>query len=43
MFKEQPFFFILVLLVDQHPVAITDDEPIKDVDPVVQDVVMDIP
>ena len=30
-------------VVDQHPVATTDDEPIEDVDPVAPDVVIDIP
>ena len=58
MFKEH-LVFILVpiaftpissLVVDQHPVATTDDEPIEDVDPIAPDVdlvtldiVMDIP
>ena len=58
MFKEHLVFIHLSIasasisspVVDQHPVAITDDEPIKDVDPialdvdlVASDVVMDIP
>ena len=30
-------------IVDQHPIATTDDEPIKDVDILAPDVVMDIP
>ena len=51
MFKEH-LVFILVpiasapmssLVVDQHPIAIADDEPIEGVDLVVPDVVMDIP
>ena len=51
MFKEYPVF-ILVSIVsapisspvgDQHLVAITDDEPIEDVDPVALYVAMDIP
>ena len=29
-------------VVDQHPVATTNDEPIEDVDPVTPDVIMDI-
>ena len=58
VFKEHPIFIpmpiafapISCLVVDQHPVATIDDEPIKDVDPVAldvdlvaPDVVMDIP
>ena len=58
MFKEQPVFIPMPIasapvsspVVDQHLVAITDYEPIKDVDPkalnvdiVAQDVVKDIP
>ena len=31
------------LVVDHHPVATTDDEPIKDVYPIAPNVVMDIP
>ena len=31
------------LVVDQHPVATTNDEPIEDVDPVALNVAMDIP
>ena len=30
-------------VVDQHPIATTDDEPIENVDPVAPDVVMNIP
>ena len=58
LFKEHPFFILLSIastpiaspIIDQHPVATTDDEPIEDVDPVVPyadpvslDVVMNIP
>ena len=49
MFKEHPFFFFFIpmpiassqissIVVDQHPVATTDDEPIEDVDPVAPDI-----
>ena len=49
--KEHPFFIpvpiasttISSTIVDQHPIATTDDEPIEDVDPVTLDVAMDIP
>ena len=58
MFKEQPIFILVPivsapissLIIDQHPVATTDDKPIEDVDPialnvdpVALDVAMDIP
>ena len=58
VFKEHPVFIpmpiasapISSLVVDQHPVATTDDEPIEDVDPIAPDVnlvaldvAMDIP
>ena len=58
VFKEHPILIhvhiasvlISSLVVDQHPIATTDDEPIEDVDPVAPDVdlvapyvVMDIP
>ena len=58
MFKEHPIFILMLIasapisssIVDQHPVATLDNEPIEDVDPVApdvdlvpQDVVMDIP
>ena len=58
MFKEHSFFIHVPIastlisshVVDQHPIATTDDEPIEDVDQVTQDVdlvdsnvVMDIP
>ena len=58
MFKEHPIFIPVPIasslisrpIVDQHPVATTDDEPTKDVAPVAPnvdivapDVVMDIP
>ena len=58
MFKEHKFFILVPIdsslisspIVDQHPVATTDDEPIEDVNPVARDVnlvsldvVMDIP
>ena len=58
MFKEHPIFILVFiasalissLVVDQHLVATTDDEPIEDVDPVAPnvdlvdlDVIMDIP
>ena len=58
VFKEHPVFIpipiastsISSLVVDQHPIAITDDEPIKDVDlvaldvdPIALHVAMDIP
>ena len=51
MFKEHLVFILVPIasspiyspVVDQHPVATTDDEPIEDVDPVALDVVMDIP
>ena len=40
-----PIAFALIssLVVDQHPVATTDYEPIEDVYPIAPDVVMDIP
>ena len=46
MFKEHPIFIhvpiastsISSLVVDQHPIATTDDEPIEDVDPITVDV-----
>ena len=58
MFKEHPIFIPMLIasapisssIVDQHPVATLDNEPIEDVDPVAPDVdlvpldvVMDIP
>ena len=58
MFKEHPFFILVLIasapisspIIDQHPIATTDDEPIEDVDPVTpyldlvaSDVTMDIP
>ena len=51
MFKEHLVFInvpiastpISSLVVDQHPVAIIDDEPIEDVDPIAPDIIMDIP
>ena len=51
MFKEHPVFIPVPIssspisshVVDQQPVATTNDQPIKDVDPVALDVVMDIP
>ena len=51
MFKEHPVFIPVPIasspisspVVDQHPIATTFDQPIKDVDPVAPDVVMDIP
>ena len=51
MFKDHPIFILVPIVsspisspvVDQHPVATTDDEPIEDVDPIALDVVMDIP
>ena len=51
MFKEHLVFILVPIasspiyspVVDQQPVATTYDEPIEDVDPVAQDVVMDIP
>ena len=51
VFKEHPVFILVPIasvpisspVVDQHPIATTDDEPIKDVDLVAPDVVMDIP
>ena len=50
MLKEHPFFIPLPIasapisspIVDQHPIAIIDDEPIENVDPVALDVAMDI-
>ena len=46
VFKEHPVFIpvpiafapISSIIIDQHPVATTDDEPIEDVDPVAPDV-----
>ena len=51
VFKEHPVFIPVPIssapisnpVVDQHPVATTDDEPIEDVDPIALDVAMDIP
>ena len=58
MFQEHPFFIPMLiasalissLIIDQHPIATTDDETIEDVDPiapyldlVASDVAMDIP
>ena len=58
VFKEHPVFILMPVasapisnhVVDQHPIATTDDEPIEDVDPVAPDVdpialnvAMDIP
>ena len=51
VFKEHSVFIPMPIapapisspVVDQHPVATADDEPIEDVDPVAPDVVMDIP
>ena len=51
MFKEHPVFILVPIasnqisssVVNQHPVATTDDEPIEDIDPVAPDVVMNIP
>ena len=51
VFKEHPIFILMPiasapissLVVDQHLVATTDDEPIEDIDLVAPDVVMDIP
>ena len=58
MLKEHPVFIPVPIasaplfspVIDQHPVATTDDEPIEDVDPVASDVdpvaldvAMDIP
>ena len=58
MFKEHPVFIAMPIVstpisspvVDQHPVAIIDDEPIEDVHPIAldvdliaPDVVIDIP
>ena len=51
VFKEHPFFILVLIasslisspIVDHHPVATTDDEPIENVDPVALDVAMDIP
>ena len=50
VFKEHPVFIHVLItftpisspVVDQYPVATTDDEPIEDVDPVASYVVMDI-
>ena len=46
MFKEHPVFILLPIasapisspIVDQHPIATSDNEPIEDVDPIVVDV-----
>ena len=46
MFKEHPIFILVPIastpisnpIVNQHPVATIDDEPIEDVDPIVPDV-----
>ena len=51
MFKEHLVFILVPIasspisspVVNQHPVATTNDQRIKDVDPVAPDVVMDIP
>ena len=51
MFKEYPVFIPMPIvfapisssIIDQHPVATTDDQPIEDVDLAALDVVMDIP
>ena len=51
MFKEHLVFIPMPIfstpifspVVDHHPVATTNDEPIKDVDPVAFDVAMDMP
>ena len=51
MFKELPVFILVSVaftsifspIGDQHLVAITNDQPFEDVDPIVPDVVMDIP
>ena len=51
MFKEHLVFIPMPIgptlisthIVDQHPVATTNDEPIEDVDLVALDVAMDIP
>ena len=50
MFKEHPIFILVPIasasisspVLDQHPVATNDDEPIEDVDPIAPYVVMDI-
>ena len=50
--QRTPFFFLPMPIastlisspiVNYHPVATTDDEPIEDVDPIALDVAMDIP
>ena len=51
MFKEHLVFIPMPIasalisspVVDQHPIATTDDKPIEDVDHVASNVVMDIP
>ena len=51
VFKEHLFFIPMSIasasisspIIDQHPIATTDDKPIEDIDPVTSDVVIDIP